>query len=80
MILVKMEQSLLTQKTKKIIRCRLFYARYNISEQNHAYDPTILKHLRNPHIPEQDDSMIRYRVLKDGFNWYNHTEKKMGPA
>ena len=51
-----------------------------IFRTNHAYDPTILKHLRNPDIPEQDDSMIRYRVLKDGFNWYNHTEKKMGPA
>lgn len=51
-----------------------------IFRTNHAYDPTILKHLRNPHIPEQDDSMIRYRVLKDGFNWYNHSEIKMGPT
>jgi hypothetical protein len=75
-----MEQSLLTQKTKKIIRCRLFYARYNISEQNHAYDPTILKHLRNPHIPEQDESMIRYRVLKDGFKLVQSHRKENGSS
>jgi hypothetical protein len=37
---------------------------------NHAYDPKILSHLRNPHIPEDDDSMIRYKVLKSGFNSY----------
>lgn len=37
---------------------------------NHAYDPKIIAHLRNSQIEENDDSMIRYKVLKNGFNWY----------
>lgn len=44
---------------------------------NHAYDPIIVKHLRNAHITYGDDSMIRYRVLKDGFNWYKNNEQLM---
>lgn len=36
---------------------------------NHAYDPIIRDNLRTKS-KENDDSMIRYRILKDGFNWY----------
>lgn len=47
---------------------------------NHAYDPIIREHLRNPHIPESDDSMIRYKILKDSFLYYSQLEKQIGPA
>ena len=30
---------------------------------NHAYDPTIVEHMRNNQLPENDDSMIRYLLL-----------------
>lgn len=44
---------------------------------NHGYDPIILDHLRSK-LEEQDDSMIRYRILKNGFNWYQQNGIKMG--
>lgn len=37
---------------------------------NHGYDPTIVKHLRNSQISENDDSMIRYKVMKNAFHYY----------
>ena len=45
---------------------------------NHAYDPTINKFRRDPLIAENDDSMIRYKILKDGFNWYKNEGIEMG--
>ena len=45
---------------------------------NHAYDPTINKFKKNAEIEENDDSMIRYRILKDGFNWYKNEGIQMG--
>ena len=47
---------------------------------NHAYDPKILSHRRSPHIPESDDSMIRYKTLKTGFNWYRENSQLMSPT
>jgi hypothetical protein len=44
-----------------------------IFRTNHPYDPKILKHFRGGQIPYNDDSMIRYRILKDGFHWYENT-------
>lgn len=43
---------------------------------NHAYDPTIRSHMRMSAIPEDYHSMLRYKVLKNGFNDYkdNSTE------
>lgn len=44
---------------------------------NHAYDPIIVDHLRGK-LKSNDDSMIRYRILKDGFNWYHDNRILMG--
>jgi len=46
---------------------------------NHGYDPTIRKNLVQPTPEEHSDTMTRYLILKDGFNWYNQT-RKMSPA
>lgn len=37
---------------------------------NHAYDPTITSHMRMAAIPEDYHSILRYKVLKNGFNDY----------
>ena len=42
---------------------------------NHGYDPIIVDHLRSK-LQEKDDSMIRYRILKNGFNWYKENQRK----
>ncbi len=36
-----------------------------IFRTNHAYDPIIRKHKRNQYMNKNDDSMIRYFILKD---------------
>lgn len=44
---------------------------------NHAYDPFINKY--RTFLPSVDTStMIRYMVLKDGFNFYHEKEQKIG--
>lgn len=37
---------------------------------NHAYDPVIKSYSINKLIGKKDDSMIRYFILKDSFNYY----------
>ena len=49
-----------------------------IFRTNHAYDPIINKFKKDPLLPVDDDSMIRYRIMKDGFNWYKNEGIKMG--
>lgn len=44
---------------------------------NHAYDPIIVEHLRSK-LKSNSDTMIRYRILKDGFNWYHDNQILMG--
>ena len=44
---------------------------------NHAYDPVINKY--RTFLPSVDTStMLRYFVLKDGFNFYDENQKKIG--
>lgn len=45
---------------------------------NHAYDPIIRKHSAHKLISKNDDSMIRYFILKDMFNNYQSWETKIG--
>ena len=64
-------------KTKKD-----YVAGYSMPEAlfrtNHAYDPTIVKFKKHGELEYNDDSMIRYRILKNGFNWYKDEGIKMG--
>jgi hypothetical protein len=42
---------------------------------NHGYDPVIRKHLVEPMPGIKSDTMIRYFLLKDGFDWYAQNRK-----
>jgi hypothetical protein len=60
----------------------MFVAGYSMPETvfrtNHAYDPIIRKHSRNRIMNQDDDSMIRYKILKDSFHYYENNGVKIG--
>ncbi len=45
---------------------------------NHAYDPVIQKNSATKVISKKSDTMIRYMILKDAFNYYADKNVKIG--